>query len=394
MTLALASSVETAWWVSLAVALVVVLVVWFLLEWLRRTVNEVDRAVDDDVDEIPGLPLVEIGFSVDDLIAFLQPAQNLNIGSARDPGVHLAELRLPARNHENARKFFFLGLFRRRTTQSGLELIEEILVASEVDKDAGMIALPSVRVIPNGVDLDRFRPVTERPGQQLLFIGSFRHFPNILAYRFFTEQVWPLLAERFPAMTLTAVAGPDPLLYWRASQDLAAPVRDSRIRLLEFVEDVRPLADLLNKAGMETEVVADPMGAVWSKFVFNCVMNPLGALMMGDNAARYDSTEMRALIDEMAAECTAVVRALGGSFAFPPMDFVDKVRSGQIPMSRHAGSMALDIARGAPTEIDELTGFIVREGKRLKVPVPTCIAVYRLVKGLELAAQRRVANPR
>jgi 2-dehydropantoate 2-reductase len=165
------------------------------------------------------------------------------------------------------------------------------------------------------------------------------------------------------------------------------PVRGS-------VEDVRPLADLLNKAGMETEVVADPMGAVWSKFVFNCVMNPLGALMMGDNAARYDSTEMRALIDDMAAECTAVVRALGGSFAFPPMDFVDKIRSGQIPMSKHAGSMALDIARGGPTEIDELTGFIVREGKRLNVPVPNCTAVYRLVKGLELAAQSRVANPR
>lgn len=160
------------------------------------------------------------------------------------------------------------------------------------------------------------------------------------------------------------------------------------------VDDARPLAELLNKGGMETEIVADPMGAVWSKFVFNCVMNPLGALMMGDNASRYDLAEMRALIDDMATECTAVVRALGGSFAFPPMDFVDKVRSGQIPRSIHAGSMALDIARGAPTEIDELTGFIVREGARLKVPVPNCKAVYRLVKGLELAAQRRVANPR
>jgi uncharacterized protein HemY len=47
MTIALAGSVETAWWVSLAVGLVVALVVWFLLEWLRRTVNEVNRAVDD-----------------------------------------------------------------------------------------------------------------------------------------------------------------------------------------------------------------------------------------------------------------------------------------------------------------------------------------------------------
>lgn len=160
------------------------------------------------------------------------------------------------------------------------------------------------------------------------------------------------------------------------------------------IEDVRPLAGLLNKAGMDTKIVADPMGAVWSKFVFNCVMNPLGALMMGDNAARYDAPEMRALIDDMAAECVAVVRALGGSFGFPPMEFVDKVRSGQIPMSSHAGSMALDIARGVPTEIDELTGFIVREGERLRVPVPNCRAVYRLVKGLELASRRRVAKPR
>ena len=160
------------------------------------------------------------------------------------------------------------------------------------------------------------------------------------------------------------------------------------------IADIAPLADLLNKSGMETETTADPMGAVWSKFVFNCVMNPLGALMMGDNAARYDAPEMRALIDDMAAECIAVVSALGGTFAFPPMEFVEKVRAGEIPLSQHAGSMALDIARGIPTEIDELTGFVVREGERLKVPVPNCKAVYRLTKGLELAAQRRVAKPR
>ena len=44
-TIALSSAAETAWWISLAVGLVVALVVWFLLEWLRRTVNEVDAAV-------------------------------------------------------------------------------------------------------------------------------------------------------------------------------------------------------------------------------------------------------------------------------------------------------------------------------------------------------------
>ncbi|MDO8877281.1 MAG: ketopantoate reductase family protein [Pseudolabrys sp.] len=160
------------------------------------------------------------------------------------------------------------------------------------------------------------------------------------------------------------------------------------------VQDIAALGATLNEAGMTIEIVADPMGAVWSKFVFNCVMNPLGALMMGDNAARHNVPEMRALIDDMAAECMTVIEALGGRFAFPPMEFVAKIRAGEVPLSKHAGSMALDIARGAPTEIDELTGFIVREGDRLGIAVPNCRAVTRLVKGLEFASQTRVANPR
>ena len=45
--LALSDSVETAWWVSLGVGLVVALVVWALLEVLRRTVNEVERGVNE-----------------------------------------------------------------------------------------------------------------------------------------------------------------------------------------------------------------------------------------------------------------------------------------------------------------------------------------------------------
>jgi glycosyltransferase involved in cell wall biosynthesis len=107
-------------------------------------------------------------------------------------------------------------------------------------KDAGM-AGPRAVVIENGVDLDRFHPEPERAGQCLLFIGSFRHFPNIEAYRFFTQQVWPLLREQFPEMSVTVVAGPDPLTYWRAFTDSPEPAAEPRIQLLGFVADVRPL---------------------------------------------------------------------------------------------------------------------------------------------------------
>jgi glycosyltransferase involved in cell wall biosynthesis len=124
-------------------------------------------------------------------------------------------------------------------------------------KDAELLG-PGVRasVIENGVDLERFAPRPESPGERLLFIGSFRHFPNVLAYRFFTEQVWPKLRGRFPEMTLTVVCGPDYLTYWRAFTDSPEPARDERIRLLGFVADVRPLYHEANLVVVPTTVSA------------------------------------------------------------------------------------------------------------------------------------------
>jgi len=124
-------------------------------------------------------------------------------------------------------------------------------------KDAELLG-PAVEtaVIENGVDLARFRPEPEEPGERLLFIGSFRHFPNVQAYRFFTEQVWPLLRDKFPRMTLTVVCGADHFAYWRAFSDSPEPRPDSRIRMLGFIADVRPLYRDANLVIVPTTVSA------------------------------------------------------------------------------------------------------------------------------------------
>ncbi|MBZ5611489.1 MAG: GNAT family N-acetyltransferase [Acidobacteriia bacterium] len=114
-------------------------------------------------------------------------------------------------------------------------------VVAMSDRDAALLDRPNVTVIPNGVDLARFRPEIERPGSRLLFIGSFRHFPNIVAYRFLMEQVWPILHARAPDDSATVVAGPDPLLYWREHTGLLEIPGDERVALLGFVPDVQPL---------------------------------------------------------------------------------------------------------------------------------------------------------
>src|SRR6266446_6005982 len=113
-------------------------------------------------------------------------------------------------------------------------------VVAMSEKDAQLLGGCAV-VIGNGVDLDRFRAEPEQPGRRLLFVGSFNHFPNVEAFRFFREEVWPKIAARFPDMTLTVVAGRDHALYWRQFTGETALPPDDRIRVLDFVRDVRPL---------------------------------------------------------------------------------------------------------------------------------------------------------
>jgi len=120
--------------------------------------------------------------------------------------------------------------WHRFETQA-VKKFRSVVVMSEKDH----ALLGTGRVIENGVDLARFVPQPEATGRKLLFIGSFRHFPNIVAFRFLTEEILPLV----PNVELTVVAGPDAWLHWTHYTGTLKPVSDFRI--LEFVADVRPL---------------------------------------------------------------------------------------------------------------------------------------------------------
>jgi polysaccharide biosynthesis protein PslH len=118
-------------------------------------------------------------------------------------------------------------------------------VVAMAEKDRALLNVRHARVIPNGVDLARFRPEPERPGNRLLFMGSFAHFPNVVAYRWLAAEVLPLL----PAVELTAVTGENPDLYYAAPEH-------PRIRRFDFVRDVRPLYRDANIIVVPTRVSA------------------------------------------------------------------------------------------------------------------------------------------
>jgi glycosyltransferase involved in cell wall biosynthesis len=129
-------------------------------------------------------------------------------------------------------------------------------VVAMSEKDARLLGVATARVIENGVDLTRFQPEPEQPGQRLLFVGSFNHFPNVEAFRFFHSAVWPQLRSQFPEMTLTVVAGRNHSLYWRQFTGETAPPSGERISVLDFVRDVHPLYVECNLVIVPTTVSA------------------------------------------------------------------------------------------------------------------------------------------
>jgi glycosyltransferase involved in cell wall biosynthesis len=91
--------------------------------------------------------------------------------------------------------------------------------------------------VANGVDIARFTPAhAPAAPPEVLYIGSFRHRPNILGFERLRSRIMPAVWERFPDARLHVVAGPEPEKYWTRPAAL-----DPRIDVEGFVADVRPL---------------------------------------------------------------------------------------------------------------------------------------------------------
>ena len=86
---------------------------------------------------------------------------------------------------------------------------------------------------------------------------------------------------------------------------------------------------------------------------------------------------------DVVEETLAVAKASGVQMA---PDMLAKVYKIAEAMPTQYSSTAQDLARGKPTEIDHLNGYVVRRGEALGVPTPANRALHALVKLLESKA--------
>ncbi|MCH8296869.1 MAG: ketopantoate reductase family protein [Chloroflexi bacterium] len=186
---------------------------------------------------------------------------------------------------------------------------------------------------------------------------------------------------------LSAVLGSQIVLpgaFWGSSQiqspGVIAEVVEARISFGEAdeTESLRALdiRKIFREAGIETELSPDPMQVLWRKFIL------LSAAAGITSAAQMRIKELLQFADARQMFCDAMAEALAVGLAkginLPDdlvqesLDYIDGLPSFQ-------NSMHTEYEKGLPTELDALSGAVIRLGKQIGVPTPVHSFLYSVL---------------
>jgi 2-dehydropantoate 2-reductase len=147
---------------------------------------------------------------------------------------------------------------------------------------------------------------------------------------------------------------------------------------------VEEIAAAIRESGLKARAFEDLRPAQWSKLIFNATVNAVAALTGLPHdphfAAREAPSDLGYLVHDLVDEGKRVAAAAGVELHEDPWEMnVHATQRGHW----HYPSMLEDVEAHRPTEIDHITGALVREAGRLGVPVPLHTALLRLVHAKE-----------
>jgi 2-dehydropantoate 2-reductase len=126
-------------------------------------------------------------------------------------------------------------------------------------------------------------------------------------------------------------------------------------------------AETLNEAGIDAQAGDNWLELVWRKLVVNAAINPLAAISDVANGRLVEDEGLRGVLRAAAIEAAAVAKAKGVEVADP----VGEVERVCLRTAGNIASMLQDVRNGHRTEIESISGAVVREARALGIPVPT-----------------------
>ncbi|MEG1734506.1 MAG: 2-dehydropantoate 2-reductase [Comamonas sp.] len=175
------------------------------------------------------------------------------------------------------------------------------------------------------------------------------------------ERARSVLGERNPAAAVAVYV----------ATGMEAPGHVRHFGRGELVIAPNPKVDEIVKtfgaAGIATTVSPDVRAELWQKLIINCSYNALSALTQQPYGWLVEQAGVNSVIADIVAECKSVAAADGlvlGASVDAAVQAIAQTMPGQL------SSTARDVARGKPSEIDHLNGYVVRRGQALGIATP------------------------
>ncbi len=140
------------------------------------------------------------------------------------------------------------------------------------------------------------------------------------------------------------------------------------------------LVDVLNHALPTVEWHSNIKQALWNKLAINCAINPLTAIHQCLNG-QLAQPEYRPTLDSIISELITVMRA--ENIALDKEQLTKTIDNVINATAVNKSSMYQDIFYHRQTEIDFITGYVVRKAQQHGITVPTHSELYKQIKQLE-----------
>lgn len=145
---------------------------------------------------------------------------------------------------------------------------------------------------------------------------------------------------------------------------------------------VTELTEAIDQAGHPCLAVPDINVSLYAKLLYNCSLNPLGAILGTHYGPLGDNPETRRIMDLVMEETFAVITKRGGTTPWPDAAAYREVFYQKLLPATydHRPSMLQDLEQSKPTEVEALVGWVEQEARQLNLEVPTCSMLATLVR--------------
>lgn len=151
------------------------------------------------------------------------------------------------------------------------------------------------------------------------------------------------------------------------------------------------VAEVLNGAGLDTNVSRNITGVIWDKLLVNAATGALSAITRLSYGPLYQSPELQATATAAVTEAMAVAKASGIRLSITDPTEPWRLAGAGLP-PEFKPSMLQSLEKGSITEIDFINGAIVSQGEKVGIATPVNRTLVACIKALERGLPQSPSN--